>query len=47
MLTAQKNAVHAFPNADKTYFNTSFDTFVSGQLIGSKKEALPTINLIY
>jgi hypothetical protein len=48
LLTTPRDAArHAFPNAAKTYFKTELEHFVGSQLIGGRKEALSTMNLIY
>lgn len=47
LLTTNRTEAHSFPNIQKTYFENKFDTFVGTQLFGSKRDALPTIKLVY
>ena len=47
MTTAKNPDVHKYPNAEKTYFETNFTTFVNGKLIGAKFDAIFTMNFIY
>lgn len=45
--TPKDEKVHAFPRAEETYFSTNFTKFVSGRLMGGRREAIETIATMY